>query len=284
MSRPKISVVTAVKNAVGPLRRTLESVASQTWPHVEHLVVDGGSGDGTAELLRGQMERGRVTWWCSEPDGGIYEAMNKGVRQACGEWLLFLGAGDTLADETVLAKLAPILATLPEDREIVYGRVTHRPESDAISNACWEEMCPRVRYGDDSIHHQGVLHRRTIFRQFGLYDETFRIAADQLLLRRYLRDHDPVFVDLVIANQPLDGISADPRRDVLFAEERLRVVQLTPPCGGRRHRRLVIERRRAIYWLLKYRKSWLLRMAYKTAWFLRHPRRTLRDGFPKPLS
>ena len=111
---PLISVITCTYNAAGTLERTLRSVARQTYPRVEHLLVDGCSTDGTFARIQRYVERGmpysvRVV---REPDAGLYDAMNKGIRQASGDYIVFLNAGDALHDED---SLAPVLGR--EDAE-----------------------------------------------------------------------------------------------------------------------------------------------------------------------
>src|SRR5512138_2868657 len=96
--RPLVSVVTPVFNGAATLARCIESVAGQTYPNVEHLVADGGSADGTTGVLR----RAGVAWWVSEPDRGIYDAINKGIDESHGEWLYFLGADDVVATPDAL--------------------------------------------------------------------------------------------------------------------------------------------------------------------------------------
>ncbi|MFA7139626.1 MAG: glycosyltransferase, partial [Proteiniphilum sp.] len=96
----KLSVITVTWNAVTTLERTLQSVGEQSWPLLEHLVIDGGSDDGTVELIR-SLSHARMKW-VSEPDKGLYDAMNKGAALASGDYLCFLNAGDTFfAADTV---------------------------------------------------------------------------------------------------------------------------------------------------------------------------------------
>lgn len=92
--RPLVSVVTVAYNALEPLRRTLDSVRAQRWDAIEHIVIDGGSTDGTIDLLSARDRE--IALWRSEPDRGIYDAMNKGLAQAIGEYVLFLNSGDVL--------------------------------------------------------------------------------------------------------------------------------------------------------------------------------------------
>ncbi|MDV7391601.1 glycosyltransferase, partial [Arthrospira platensis SPKY1] len=94
MEKPSVSIITVVYNACDLLQGTMASVFEQSWPHIEYIVVDGGSTDGTTELIRAQA--GRISRWVSEPDKGLYDAMNKGLRMATGDFVWFLNAGDRL--------------------------------------------------------------------------------------------------------------------------------------------------------------------------------------------
>ena len=116
--RPLVTVITVCRNAIDPLRKTMESVGGQTYENLEYLVDDGASTDGTPEMLAGYA--GRLARYVSEPDGGIYDAMNKGAAMATGEWLIFMNAGDVFAAPDVLSRV------FAEDRrqaDVIYGDV-----------------------------------------------------------------------------------------------------------------------------------------------------------------
>lgn len=98
--QPLISVVTVVFNDIENLQRTIESIASQTYQNVEHIVIDGGSIDGTLEIIKANLS---IDYWLSEKDGGIYDAMNKGVKVATGEWINFMNSGDVFFSDSVLS-------------------------------------------------------------------------------------------------------------------------------------------------------------------------------------
>ena len=98
------SVVTVSFNCAGLIAKTIESVLRQDYASLEYIVIDGGSTDGTAEIIREYQDR--LAYWCSEPDGGIYQGMNKGIQQAQGDWIIFMNAGDTFADDHVLTQIA----------------------------------------------------------------------------------------------------------------------------------------------------------------------------------
>lgn len=172
----------------------MESVAGQNYPNVEHLVVDGGSTDGTVDLLRG----GQASWWISEPDRGIFDAMNKAVRAARGEWLYFLGADDSLAAPDVIARCVPEFAT---DAAVVFGDVRY-VGGPRVRSAFGPRLLLR-----NAVHHQGAFYARELFEGWG-YDPAFRLVADyELNLRVYLAHRRVVRVDVVIAECGEGGAS-----------------------------------------------------------------------------
>jgi len=167
--RPRLSVVTICRNARAALARTADSVLPQLRPEVEYLVVDGASTDGTTEDLAGLSARGVRT--LSEPDRGISDAMNKGVRLARGEWVAHLHAGDTYLPDAVECIL----------REIAAG------DADVLSGwILWEEagretLCrtdPSGLEWDMTINHPGAIVRRDLFERVGGFDSELRNAMD----------------------------------------------------------------------------------------------------------
>lgn len=114
---PKVSVITVCRNARGDLVKTRDSLLSQTSNACEWIIVDGASTDGTIEILEG-LEGDHIRW-ISEPDMGIYDAMNKGLRMATGDWVWFMNAGDTFAEDSAVSRLMPVKT----DVDIVYGEV-----------------------------------------------------------------------------------------------------------------------------------------------------------------
>lgn len=114
----KISVITVVFNDVANIRATMESFFSQTWEDKEYIVIDGGSTDGTAEIIKEYADR--LAYWCSEKDGGIYDAMNKGIMHATGDWINILNCGDYYCSEDSLRN-AIIKSSNNKDADIIYG-------------------------------------------------------------------------------------------------------------------------------------------------------------------
>ena len=112
----KVSVVTICYNAKTVIERTIQSVLNQTYSDIEYILIDGGSTDGTVEIIKQYSHR--ISSWVSEPDHGIYDAMNKGVMRATGEWIHFLNAGDVYHDHDVLENFVPKISATTD---IAYG-------------------------------------------------------------------------------------------------------------------------------------------------------------------
>lgn len=184
-SLPLISVITASYNRSGVILGALQSVAAQGYPEVEQVVVDGGSSDGTVEIVRGFP--GRRMKFLSEPDSGIYDALNKGIGMATGEVIGLVHSDDLLAGDTVLQSVADAFADPALD--LVYGdleyvsrrdtsRVVRRWEAGAFSRS-------KLRRGWMPPH-PTVFARRRVFDRLGTYDTSYRIAADYEALLRFL--------------------------------------------------------------------------------------------------
>jgi len=172
-----ISVITVCWNAMKTIDKTLRSMASQSYPHVEYIVVDGASTDGTLDVVRNHASH--ITTMVSEKDNGIYDAMNKGIELATGDVLYFLNADDSFVDDEVLADIARVFAE-DERRQYVYGNVVYEDAPDGIVYG------PAVPFRDGSVReilwkpfcHQATFVRRTLFDRLGKYDLKFRYVAD----------------------------------------------------------------------------------------------------------
>lgn len=173
----KISIVTAVFNAVDSIEDTIQSVASQTHPDIEHIVVDGASTDGTMEVV--DRHRNKLSKVISEPDQGIYDAMNKGLALATGDVIGFLNADDFYASDHVLADV--LEAIQREDLDAAYGDVAFvRPEdrTRVVRRYRSDRFSPeRLAWGWMPAHPALFLHRR-VFDRFGPFRTDYRIAGD----------------------------------------------------------------------------------------------------------
>jgi len=201
-----ISIIVAVYNGADTLQHCIESVVSQTYPHTELIIIDGGSADGTVEIL--EANSGRIAYWESKPDRGIYDAWNKALNHVQGEWVYFLGADDYFWDNEVLASLAPHLISAGEKVKVVYGRVAvvnQRGEILEVHGRPWEEIKPLFLKGR-CLPHQGVFHHQSLFSLHGKFDSSFQIAGDYEFLLRALKDTDAEFAgDIIVAGQRIGG-------------------------------------------------------------------------------
>lgn len=216
--QPRFSVVTAVFNGARHLEACLQSVANQVGVDVEQIVIDGGSTDGSLEILR--RWSGHLAFWRSEPDAGIADAMNKGIAHATGDWILFVHADDYLASPDALARAVALLedgidvASFP----VLFGQ-PGRLEFTPPRPAGW---LTNFKLG---MCHQGVMVRRSLFERLGAFDLRYRICMDYDFLLRAYRAGVPfrTFREPVLAVMTSDGISSRQDWSSLarrFAEER----------------------------------------------------------------
>lgn len=224
---PLVSVVMATYNAADALELTMESILKQNFKSYEIVVIDGASKDRTVSLLQ-SMDQQAVRW-ISEPDKGIYDAFNKACRLVRGEWVLFMGAGDLLHDDMVLARFASAAAQVDCSTEIIYGKVqVTDPDYNNIEllNRPWSEMAGRWRGGRPMIpHHQGVFHGRRLLSGDNPFDTTYRMAADSKMVFRSMARVPPVFMDSVVALATEGGVSTNFRNFLRTATEIIRVNQ-----------------------------------------------------------
>ena len=198
-----LSVITASLNTEASIAACLQSVRNQGIKDFEHIVVDGGSVDGTLSIIeKNSHERLR---WSSAPDDGIAQAMNRGIAKATGEWLLFLQADDMLRDNNVLESLLRYGAS---GAGIVSGDVLFHPvsgESRVFQSRGWSLKMPFKT----TIPHQGALIRRKCFGELGLFDEGLRVAMDyDWFLRAYWKRVPLVRAPLVVAEMSGHGVSS----------------------------------------------------------------------------
>ncbi len=165
----KISVVTVCYNAASLIEETIKSVADQTYPDVEYIVIDGASKDGTVDII--QKYADKITYWVSEKDKGIYDAMNKGIACATGDYIIFMNAGDKFADCNVLASVAPHLGehTIVSghwDRCYSNGNVKHASPKALKSLKTEMPICHQATFIKSSYHKEHP------------FDTSFRLSAD----------------------------------------------------------------------------------------------------------
>ncbi len=216
---PFFSIITVCYNEISNIKNTLDSIIRQTSNNYELIVVDGGSTDGTKEVIQ-QYEK-HIAWWCSEPDKGIYNAMNKGVCHATGEYVIFMNAGDWFYDDCVL--------------EHVYksGMSTDIIEGYVANTANGKKV--KERYDDiyvhlfaDTLSHQGTFIRRSLL-QVHPYDEKYKIVADWKFWIEtiILGKASYSFIEQNIAYYDMTGVSAC--REAVWSEREAVCQELFSP-------------------------------------------------------
>lgn len=212
-SQPLISCIVAVYNGAKYLQRCIDSVANQTYPHKELIIIDGGSTDGTLEIL--QANDKEIAYWESKPDRGIYHAWNKALEHVRGDWVYFLGVDDYLWQPNVLQRLSKhLVEAASAGVKIVWGQVAIVTEQGDILQIVNKPKggVDQPKWGNmEIINTQGLFYFKSLFDEHGKFDETFSIAGDTDFLLRTKTAAGINYIDgIVIAGYGYGGISSVP--------------------------------------------------------------------------
>ncbi len=212
----KISIITSVYNNQGNIAEAMDSVLSQTYPNIEYIIVDGGSTDSTVNIIKSYQDR--LGAFISEPDNGIYDGLNKGIKLATGDVIGFLHSDDLYEDDTVIEKVAQAFVNNASDS--VYGDLTYVNKSDpAKVIRYWKsgEFTPnKLRHGWMPPHPTFFV-RRSIYQRYGLFDTNFKIAADYDLMLRFLGKYkiSTHYIPTVLIKMRVGGASNKSLKNVL---------------------------------------------------------------------
>jgi glycosyltransferase involved in cell wall biosynthesis len=226
---PLVTVVTAVFNQQQYIAGCLESVLRQEYPNIEHIIMDGGSTDGTVEVLH-QFDD-QIALWKSESDKGVYDAWNKALAEARGEWICFLGVDDEFLPGAISSYMA--LAKKHPEAEYLSSRIRwiHPSGYQRIRGSPWawpeflRWMCTA---------HVGSMHRRTLFDRFGTYDLSFRSASDYEFLLRPRSSLQAAYMPNITVMMRGGGMT-DGRTALADANRARRIT------GGRNRVRIAVE-------------------------------------------
>lgn len=198
----KLSIITINFNNKEGLQRTIDSVIDQTWRDFEWIIIDGGSTDGSKELIEQYQQY--FAYWCSEPDKGVYNAMNKGIAKAKGEYLQFLNSGDSFHQTNVLEKVSTYLA---QNIDIVYGDLNYVHEN-ANYIVCYPEKLSIHYFLSHSIGHPSSYIKTGLLKNAG-YCEDFKIISDWLRFIEWFRD-GRIFrhINVLVVDYDTNGISS----------------------------------------------------------------------------
>lgn len=208
---PTVSIITVTRNAASCLETAIQSVLAQSFPDIEHIILDGASTDGTIDILK--KYDGQLAYWKSEPDGGVYDAMNKAVQYAQGKWVLFLGADDQLFDG--FSEMAE--HHLKRPHHVYYG-------CSLWKNCVFGSHYTSYRLAKDNITHQSIFYPRSVFDTYK-YDLKYKVRADYVLNMQLWADkrYRFEFVHLLVSRYAAGGFSGQVT-DEAFRKDRVRLV------------------------------------------------------------
>jgi glycosyltransferase involved in cell wall biosynthesis len=201
--QPLVSIVIAVLNGARYLETALGSVFDQTYPNLELLVMDGGSSDGTVELL--QRYNDRIDYWISEPDGGVYHAWNKALKLARGEWIAFLGSDDRYLPDAISQYVDYIARHGEGGLEYVSSRIAFL-YANGVRRVCGSAWNWPAFSNYMNVAHVGSLHRRSLFERIGGYNPEYRLVGDYELLLRARDTLRAGYLEAVTAEMRAGGI------------------------------------------------------------------------------
>lgn len=210
-----LSIITINFNNLEGLKKTMASVLEQTWTAFEYIVIDGGSTDGSEAYIESQSHH--IDYWVSEPDSGIYNAMNKGITKATGEYLLFLNSGDELFSNEVLDQNYKHLSLY----DIIYFNLNVVDEKETFIKKYPNQL--RFSYFiNDTLPHPATFIRKEVFNKIGLYDESLKIVSDWKFFIQSICKFNYSYkrIDATLTTFYLDGLSSDPNnKDMIFDEK-----------------------------------------------------------------
>lgn len=235
----KISIITINYNNAEGLKRTLDSVAEQTYRDIEHIIIDGDSTDGSVDAIKEYVSANpnkdpffkHTINWVSEKDSGIYNAMNKGIRKANGAYIQILNSGDIFASSDVVERMVAEFEKA-EYPELLYGNMIKKDFATGkiIGKSGMVEYSLRQYYTATMNHDCCYIHR-DLFDKYGLYDESLKICSDWkwFLQAIGLGNVEPVYADIDVTIFDASGIS-ETNLDLRKQERRLILEQLLPPA------------------------------------------------------
>jgi len=212
----KLSIITVNLNNAEGLQKTIESVISQTFTDYEYIIIDGGSTDGSKDVIKKYADK--ITYWVSEPDKGIYNAMNKGIKVTKGEYCLFLNSGDNLIENNILNT---VFENFP-NKDIVYGNM-----QSPIGLYEYPKIITYSLFFFGSLGHPASFIKKTLFDTYGVYNEDNKIVSDWefFIKTLMLNNHSYQHIPHTISYYELGGMSVSEKLRDIHVAERERVLK-----------------------------------------------------------
>lgn len=217
-----VSIITVVYNGEANIENTIRNVLNQTYTDIEYIVIDGASSDNTVNIIKRYSDK--ISFWLSEPDEGIYDAMNKGINLAHGKWIMFINAGDTFESSSTVADVFNLYDQF-NDADIVFGDI----------NLITNNQVKLLKQNKKQIAFESICHQSQIIKLETLkryyYNINFKIYADyDFQLKIFENDKSKIkYIPLTIANYDTSGVSALPFYKFLFQFKKVVDSNVRPP-------------------------------------------------------
>lgn len=205
MSKPKFSIITVTLNVEDTIKETILSVLNQTYKNIEYIVIDGESKDRTIEII--EKYEDKIDYFVSEPDSGIYSAMNRGAKMAKGDYLYFLNSGDVFENKDILNEVSK---ELDGSIDLLYGKVRVMSRNNNVGHIKGKRVTKLGLKFGKKVSQQSMFVKRDIFNKVDGLNEKYKIASDFDLLCKILdNDSSAKRIDRVICNYDNSGVSSD---------------------------------------------------------------------------
>lgn len=268
MNLPLVSIITVTFNAQSVIESTLQSVADQTYPNIEIVMIDGASTDDTVKIV--EKFSAYIGTLISEKDRGIYDAMNKGIQQAKGEWLFFLNAGDYFYNNTVIEDI--LQKKNIAEKVLIYGKIKAANHASGVDFIRGNAVSIQDCYKGISILHQAAFIKKEMFNYIGYYDARMRIAADAKWFSLFFikgLGQQAMFVDNIICLVDMKGASST-NKTKAYHELLQYSIQLFPWY--------ITLKLIAQYPYIRLR-LWLTRILSEVAWFKKWHKKRIKKRF-----
>jgi len=219
MNKAKISIITVVYNSIDKIEATIQSVINQTYFDIEYIIIDGGSTDGTIDIIKKYTDR--ISLWISEPDKGVYDAMNKGIDMATGKWINFMNAGDSFYNDTVIQSI--FYSDIDKSTTVIYGDTLNTfPFGSFLFKPSPLSQIERGMV----FCHQSTFVKCDILRSYH-FDKSFKISADynlfyNLYKKKYTFHYIPICISIYeVANEAISNSSKLIKEEFLINHNRI---------------------------------------------------------------
>jgi glycosyltransferase involved in cell wall biosynthesis len=210
--KPLVSIITVCYNSEKYIRETIESVLNQTYDNIEYIIVDGDSTDSTLDIIKEYEPKfnGRLRW-VSEPDEGIYDAMNKGINMATGYYAFFIGADDIFLKDN-LEQLMHKIKHKKTKRLLVFPIILNNSKN-----------YPKLDRKVNIVHHQGVLFNLNIIKEIGCYNKKYMIHSDFDLISKYIKKYGYIYINIPLCKFTKGGVSTNGENVILSTKELIKI-------------------------------------------------------------